>query len=113
MMLIGSLEKLYKAQPQLIDNMYLYKILKYDKPVRLHTDKWHGEPHRVVKCLTNVEFFYGDTVYDVDAGSYILFDCQILHGSKSDTIYKKTKYEVYFYNNPNHILTHKLLAINQ
>jgi hypothetical protein len=109
MLIIGSLEKLYKAQPEIIKNMYLYKILMYKKPVRLHNDLFHGECHRVVKCLTNVEFFYHDTVHHVNAGNYILFDCQILHGNKSDTKYKRTEYELYLYNNPNVILTHKLL----
>lgn len=109
MILTGSLENLYKAKPQLIDNMYLYKILKYDKPVKLHTDRRSVEYHRVVRCLTDVEFFYHDTVYHVKRNDYILFDCQILHGNKPDTKYKKTEYELYLYNNPNVILTRKLL----
>ena len=109
MLIIGSLEKLYNKQPELISNMYFYAHAIYKRPVKLHTDIWYSEYHRVVKCLTDVEFFYYDTVYEVKAGDYILFDCQVLHGNKSDTKHKITEYELYLYNNPNVILTHKLL----
>lgn len=104
MLIIGRLERLYKSQPKLIDNMYLYKILKYNKPPRLHTDKWEMKSHQVVKCLTDVEFVYDDTEHFIEAGNYILFDCQILHGNKSYTKYKKKQNMNYIC-----IITHKLL----
>lgn len=109
MLIIGSLSELYKAQPQLISNMHFYILKIYTKSGRIHTDKVHdgGNSIGVVECLTNVEFFYHDTTYDVKTGNYILFDCLVLHGNLTKSKY--TEYKIYLYNNPNVILTHKLL----
>lgn len=86
-LLIGSLDKISKSYPDIVNKMRHLTTLSYKNGVRYHTDSSAGGiPYRIFHSKFDMEFFYHDSVYTVKKMDYILFDANVLHGTKTKEV---------------------------
>lgn len=80
-LIYDNLHELFDNHYDVVKDFRFYKAIRYDTPIRIHTDKVRISKWRICQFFDNHIFKYGNKDYKINANNYVLFDCTVPHGS--------------------------------